>query len=337
MYSPDYGEHVLTEMDHARLSAPHGASAINPAVTPSAFKAAHAHAPPTRPRVVVFTSLAIGSSGHLLRAAQGAAAMGAELQLAYLQLEGANQWNDPMARLSQRARFLRRRVALPVEVVSQPVQTSAALLLACRDASLVCLVDGDPSTASIQRLSPVLRALLCRSDRPVWWVHRSDLEASTPALCCLSSVDAPETEWTAWSPLLWHLPSLQLLHVLADLTEQAITEDMTELLLVEHQLRQARVAALQALETIGKAWRAVGRQVSLQVLFGGFEEQLAKHMAAHKPWLVVIGSRWHPLSFRTTLRQLALIRDRGADAVIIPRERHSWRSWLHRWIRGVMA
>lgn len=321
----------------AHVIAPRGASAATPAVPQSAFNASHAHDPPTRRRVVVLTSLSVGSSGHLLRAAQGAAAMGAELQLAYLQLEGVDPWSDPMARLSQRARFLRRHVALPVEVVSQPVHTSAALLLVCRDASLVCLVDGEPSPSSIQRLSPVLRALLSRGNRPVWWVHRSDLEASTPALCCLSSVDAPETEWTVWSPLLWHLPSLQLLHVLPDLTEQAVTDDMAELLLLEHQLRKARVGALQALETITNTWRASGRRMSLQVLLGGFEEQLVNHMAAHKPWLVVIGSRWHTLSFRTTLRRLALIRDQGADAVIVPREQRSWRSWLYGWIRGAVA
>ena len=141
----------------------------------------------------------------------------------------------------------------------------------------------------------------------------------------------------AWSPLLWHLPSLQLLHVLPDLTEQAVTDDMAELLLLEHQLRKARVGALQALETITNTWRASGRRMSLQVLLGGFEEQLVNHMAAHKPWLVVIGSRWHTLSFRTTLRRLALIRDQGADAVIVPRERRSWRSWLYGWIRGAVA
>ena len=83
-------------------------------------------APPAR--WLVLTTLRARTGEHLRKVARHAVAKGAHLVLAYYEGQHPNGLVDPLARLAQRARFLRRRLGVCVDLVDGVLRSRRDLL-----------------------------------------------------------------------------------------------------------------------------------------------------------------------------------------------------------------
>lgn len=287
----------------------------------------HAHDPPHPPTLLVLTTLSLRTGEHLDKLARRAAAMGARLQLAYYAGAEPSGLVDPLARLEQRARHLRRQHAVPVEVLAQEVRSPRQLLRLTEAATLSCLLDANeaPQHAS---LGPDLLSLLLREGRGPLWVVNAAQGAAPGGVSCLAKLLPAERGLLRWVRVLAQERALRFVHVIDSAQAPADPRDATEMTVFDHVFRELRVRASAALEALARPLHAQGLSASFDVLCGDFDEQLQRHLREARPSLVVLGHRPRPWSIaaaRARVRGMAL---HGADVLLVPLPRERWWAWL---------
>lgn len=288
-----------------------------------------AHDVPAPPWLLVLTTLSALTGGHLAKVARTAAAMGAGLRLAYYAGSRPTGLVDPLARLAQRARFVRRLHGIAVEVVEHEVRSSYQLLRLTRKASLTCLLDANERPRR-SRLAPDLQSLLLREGQgPLWVVNAAD-EPDGALLSCFARTAPPERELMHWARVFAQGRTVQLVHVLSTSAPPPDARDAVEMTVFDHVFRQLRVQAFQALDTLSAPLRAAGCETAIAVLTGDMNERLRQHVQAVRPGLVLIGHRWRPWSVGAARERVRAIAELGADALVVPLPRGSWWSWIAR-------
>lgn len=298
----------------------------------------HAHTPPQRP-LLVFTTLRAGTGEHLHKAARLACALGADLRLAYCAGEHTNGLSDPIARLQQRARMLRRRHALAVHVVDTEVRTRAEALRLAHSASLTCLADAAPycatttarATLADRLLTPLLRA----GNGPVWVTHRPDADGAH-GVHCFVRADPLDAPLLAWAGRLAAQRTLRLVHVLPTALPADDPRDIVALTVFDHMQRERRLQAHHALESLAWPLRAAGCAPTHTVLCGDVHDELQAHLARSAVGTLVVGHtrrRWWPwagLRVRPLLHQ-------ADDTLVVPLPARSLRATLRRVWAGLLA
>lgn len=306
----------------------------------------HADATPSLP-MLVLTTLRPGTGEHLYRAARLARALGTGLRLAWFADDQPNSLGDPVARLQQRARVLRRRHALAVDVVSTPVRTPADAKRLARTASLTCLADTHPNPSaaaaraalSERLLKPLLRA----GNGPVWVIHRAEAESAGGVHCLLRAdpLDAPLLAWA------WRLAAqrpLRLVHVLRTALPADDPRDIVALTVFDHMQRQRRLRAHHALDQLAAPLRtapcrqgcAPVHDLQTTVLFGDVNDELKGHLARSTVGTLVVGHtrrRWWPWA---GVRAQALLHH-ADDTLVVPLPARSQRARLRRAWASLLA
>ncbi len=291
--------------------------------------AARCGAPRAEPWLLALTTLSALTGDHLAKVARAAAAMGAGLRLAYYAGSRPSGLLDPLARLAQRARFVRRRHGIAVEVVEHEVRSSYQLLRLTRQARLTCLLDAnEPPRRS--RLAPDLLSLLLREGQGPLWVVNGAKDAPAARLCCFARALPAEAALMRWSRLLAQGRDVELVHVLPATVAAPEPGDAAGQTVFDHLLRQLRLQAFQALDGLARPLRDAGCDTHFTVLSGDRDQRLRQHLRAAKPALVMIGHRWRPGSVAAARARVQAIAEHGADAVVVPLPRGSWWAWIAR-------
>jgi len=295
----------------------------------------HVPEPPPRPPLLVLTPLRAGTGEHLHQAARLARSLDTGLRLAYCADPGHPAPGDPLARLQQRARALRRRHALAVDVVDTPVRQRAELLRLARSATLTCLVDAGPAPHGRGRglaerlLTPLLRA----RTGPVWVIRRAPTNGNGhKAVHCLTRLDPAESALLPWARVFAAQRPLRLVHVLHTWLPPDDPNDSVALTVFDHMLRERRVQAHRAIEALAEPLRTTGCAPGHTVLFGDVPTELEAHLARSAPGTLVMGHTprpWWPLA-RPRARQLLALAD---DTVIVPLPAPSLREALSNALR----
>ena len=284
------------------------------------------------PWLLVLTTLSAVTGDHLAKVARAAAELGVGLRLAYYAGEQPIGLLDPLARLAQRARFVRRQHGIGVEVVAHEVRSRYQLLRLSRAAGLTCLLDANERPRR-SRLGPDLLSLLLREGQgPLWVVNASDTASAAAPLCCFART-APlsrERDLMRWSRVFAHGRAVQLVHVLQTAVSPPDSGDAAELTVFDHVFRQLRLQAFQALDTLSRPLREAGCETTFTVLAGDVEQQLRQHLRATRPAMVLIGHRWRPWSVGAARSRVQGIAEQGADALVVPLPRGAWWSWIAR-------
>ncbi len=307
----------------------------------------HDHDSPTPPPLLVLTTLRPGTGDALHKAARLAHTLGTGLRLAWCADEHLNGLSDPMARLQQRARVLRRRHALAVDVSDTPVRTTADAVRLARAASLTCLADAPAAattppqraTLSERLLAPLLRAV----NRPVWVIHRAEADGARSVHCLLrpDALDAPLLAWA------WRLAAqrpLRLVHVLPTALPADDPRDIVAWTVFDHMQRQRRLQAHHALDQLAAPLRtapcrqrgAPVQDLQTTVLFGDVDEELQAHLARSTVGTLVVGHtqrRWWPWA---GLRARHLLHH-ADDTLLVPLPARSLRAALRRAWAGLLA
>lgn len=290
---------------------------------------ARAHDPPAPPWLLVLTTLSALTGDHLGKVARIANAMGAGVRLAYYAGERPTGLVNPLARLAQRARFVRRQHAIDVEVVAHEVRGRRELLRLSRAASLTCLLDANERPER-PRLGPdLLSVLLSEGQGPLWVVHGAD-EPDATLLSCFARTTPVERELMHWARVFAQGRTVQLVHVLQATAPPPDVRDAVEMTVFDHVFRQLRVQAFQALDMVSAPLRAAGCETAFAVLMGDVNERMRQHVQAVRPGLVLIGHRWRPWSLGAARTRVQGFAAQGADALVVPLPRGPWWSWIAR-------
>ncbi len=308
----------------------------------------HLDAPPPPPPLLVLTTLRPGTGDHLHKAARLAHTLGTGLRLAWCTDEHPNGLSDPMARLQQRARVLRRRHALAVDVADTPVRTPADAVRLARGASLTCLADAPsgatttttPRTTLADRLlAPLLRAV----NRPVWVIHRAEADA-VRSVHCLLRPDALDAPLLAWAWRLAARRPLRLVHVLPTALPADDPRDIVAWTVFDHMQRQRRLQAHKALDQLAAPLRTAPcgkgcaplHDLQTTVLFGDVDDELQAHLRRSAVGTLVVGHtrwRWWPWA---GLRARPLLHHTD-DTLVVPLPARSLRAALRRAWAGLLA
>lgn len=307
------------------------------------FRCRHHDGAAPSPPLLVLTTLRPGTGDALHKAARLAHTLGTGLRLAWCADEHPVGLNDPMARLQQRARALRRRHALAVDVVDTPVRTPADAVRLARSASLTCLADA-PSAATApspratladRLLAPLLRAV----NRPVWMIHRAEADA-VRSVHCLLRPDAADAPLLAWAWRLATQRPLRLVHVLPTALPADDPRDIVAWTVFDHMQRQRRLQAHHALDQLAAPLRAAScaplHDLQTTVLLGDVDDELQAHLRRSAVGTLVLGHtrrRWWPLA---GLRAQPLL-NRADDTLVVPLPARSLRAALRRAWAGLLA
>lgn len=287
----------------------------------------HAHDPPQSPTLLVLTTLSARTGDHLDKVARHAAALGARLQLAYYAGSRPSGLVDPLARLEQRARYVRRQHALAVEVLPQEVSKRRELLRLTAAATLSCLLDANERPLHAD-LGPDLLSLLLRQGRGPLWVVNAAHEAAPGGVCCLAKLLPAESRLLRWARTFARGQTVQFVHVIESDMPLPDTRDAVEMTVFDHMLREWRVRAIGALEALASPLRAAGEDTAYVVLSGAIEEQLQGHVRANRPSMVVLGHRPRPWSIAAARARVRGVARHGADVLLVPMPPERWWSWL---------
>lgn len=304
-------------------------------------------APPPAPPLLVLTTLRPGTGDHLHKAARLAHTLGTGLRLAWCTDEHPSGLSDPMARLQQRARALRRRHALAVDVADSPVHTPADAVRLARSASLTCLADAPSArTAPPQRATlaeRLLAPLLCAVNNPVWVIHRAEADGAR-SVHCLLRPDAPDASLLAWAWRLAAQRPLRLVHVLPTALPADDPRDIVAWTVFDHLQRQRRLQAHKALDQLAAPLRTTPcgpgctplHDLQTTVLFGDVDDELQGHLARSAVGTLVVGHtrrRWWPWA---SLRARPLLHH-ADDTLVVPLPARSLRAALRRAWAGLLA
>lgn len=288
-----------------------------------------AHDPPASPWLLVLTTLSALTGDHLDKVARLAKAMGVGVRLAYYAGERPTGLVNPLARLAQRARYVRRQHAIAVEVVAHEVRGRRELLRLSRSASLTCLLDANERPER-PRLGPDLLSVLLREGQgPLWVVHGAD-DPGVDLLSCFVRIAPLEPELMRWARVFAQGRTVQLVHVLQTTAPPPDVRDAVEMTVFDHVFRQLRVQAFQALDAQSAPLRAAGCETAFAVRMGDVNERMLQHVQAARPGLVLIGHRWRPWSLGATRARVQGFAAQGADALVVPLPRGPWWSWVAR-------
>lgn len=310
-------------------------AALRPPVHPSTSAAddrdrgTSASAALASPWLLVLTTLSTLTGDHLAKVARAASDLGAGLRLAYYAGARPTGLVDPLARLAQRARHVRRLHGIAVEVVPQEVRSTFQLLrLACA-ASLVCLLDANERPLR-SRLSPDLLSLLLRDGQAPLWVVNGASESRAALVCCFTRATPLERGLLHWSRAMARGRTLQLVHVLQTAVTPPDSSDAAEQTVFDHVFRQMRLEAFRALDDWSEPLRQAGGDPAFAVLAGDVDQRLRQHLGAARPALVLMGHRWRPWSVGATRSRVRAIAEQGADALVVPLPRGACWHWIAR-------
>lgn len=297
--------------------------------------------------LLVLTTLRPGTGDALHKAARLARTLGTDLRLAWCTDEHPNGLSDPMARLQQRARVLRRRHALAVHVAGTPVRTAAEAVRLARTTSLTCLADApSAATAGTSRatlaerlLTPLLRA----ASAPVWVIHRAEADG-VRSVHCLLRPDALDAPLLAWAWRLAAQRPLRLVHVLPTALPADDPRDIVAWTVFDHMQRQRRLQAHHTLDQLAAPLRTAAcakgcaplHDVQTTVLFGDVDDELQAHLARSTVGTLVMGHTWRRWWPWGGVRARALMH-LADDTLVVPQPARSLRAALRRAWAGLLA
>lgn len=293
--------------------------------------------------LLVLTTLRPGTGDHLHKAARLARTLGTGLRLAWCADEHPTGLGDPIARLQQRARVLRRRHAVAVDVLASAVRTPDDAVRLARKAGLTCLTDAPPTqpattpraTLAERLLAPLLRA----ANKPVWVIHRAEADGPGGVHCLLrpDPLDAPLLAWA------WRLAAqrpLRLVHVLPTALPADDPRDIVAMTVFDHMQRTRRLQAHHALETLAAPLRAARcaplHDLQTTVLFGDVDDELQAHVTRSAVGTLVVGHtrrRWWPWA---GLRSRPLLHQ-ADDTLVVPLPARSLLAALRRAWASLLA
>ena len=287
----------------------------------------HAHDPPSSPTLLVLTTLSAGTGDHLDKVARHAAALGVRLTLAYYAGTRPTGLVDPLARLAQRARYLRRQHALSVDTLPHELHSRRELLRLTSAATLTCLLDANERPLHA-RLGPDLLSLLLRQGRGPLWVVNAAHEAAPGGLCCLAKLLPAESRLLRWARGFARGQPVQFVHVIESDMPLPDARNAVEMTVFDHVLREWRVRAIGGLEALASPLRAAGEDTAYLVLSGDVDEQLQRHVRQARPSMVLLGHRPRPWSITAARSRVRAAAGHGADVLLVPMPRERWWNWL---------
>lgn len=278
-------------------------------------------APPAR--WLVLTTLRARTGEHLRKVARHAVAKGAHLVLAYYEGQHPSGLVDPLARLAQRARFLRRRLGVCVDLVDGVLRSRRDLLALVDGADLVCLVDANEPPAARALMPDLLTVLLRAGSAPVWVVQDASETRFTTLHCC-TSLSPADAVLLPWAQALAPARGIHLVHVLETTMPVPEPRESAQHVVFDHMLRQWRMRAYRSLEQWALPLRAAGWRPMLTVLLGNVEEVLAQHVRSAWHGVVLLGHRrrrcW-PGERSSLVHRVAAL---GIDVLAVPLPRQPW-------------
>lgn len=287
----------------------------------------HAHDPPQAPTLLVLTTLSARTGDHLDKLARHAVALGASLKLAFYAGARPTGLVDPLARLEQRARYVRRQHRLQVDVLQHEVSSRRELLRLTSAATLTCLLDAN-EPALHPALGPDLLSVLLRQGRSPLWVVNAAHEAAPGGVCCLAKLLPAESRLLRWVRCFARGQTVQFVHVIESDMPLPDARDAVEMTVFDHVLREWRVRAGGALEALASPLREAGEDAAYVVLSGAVDEQLQRHVRQAQPSMVVLGHRPRPWSIAAARARVRAVALHGADVLLVPMPRERWWSWL---------
>jgi nucleotide-binding universal stress UspA family protein len=288
-------------------------TALFPPQPPPAFAAG-------APRVLVFTDLSPASDRLLERLADWARARGARLLLAFHASGRSLPFDDPLARLAQRARRLARSFGIDASALGHPVLTPDDVRVLLPRCAIACLAVPVPARRRAWQPHDLLACLLHAHQVPVWVLDAQADPLAARSLCAVP-VGPAGTQLLPWAVAVSRpdLP-VELLHVADEPAFVADSPGLAEPAVREHALRQARVAAYRGLAQATQPWADGGVRFEHHVVPGPREDAIAAQLGERGAAVrVVVGVRAPTWRFwrRAPLAE-RLARRLGGEVLVVP-------------------